>query len=329
MTIADQDLAVIDAIVQPFRAGRMDLAVPAAVRAVEAAPGHILTHFYVTHLIAQAPFELGLALERQYCRLMDCADLAEVLDRLEGHFASADAANRYETFNSLARLFLLRERPDLMVRAFGHCLRPATRAPAARQQVSGEYRDSAERYDDDHSHRLNAETFVSLLDECLEPPRHDLVVVDLACGSGLCATAARPLAAHLTGIDLSAAMLARARGTNLYDHLIEGDMVTSLDKLERPADLILCSGATYYLDDLAPFLAAASRALRPGGRLFFSDHPARDGDPVMETIAGTPRYCRSAALVLDLARRHGLAPLHQVPGLAFTVPVYYWMLARA
>ena len=52
--------------------------------------------------------------------------------------------------------------------------------------------------------------------------------LDLGCGTGLCGPLLRPLVRLLTGLDLSQAMLDRAAARNVYDRLVQADLVDHL-----------------------------------------------------------------------------------------------------
>ena len=60
------------------------------------------------------------------------------------------------------------------------------------------------------------------------PGRERLSILDLGCGTGLAGAAFRPLAARLDGIDLSPAMIEKARARGIYDHLAVADLETAL-----------------------------------------------------------------------------------------------------
>ena len=53
------------------------------------------------------------------------------------------------------------------------------------------------------------------LPELLGPADKQFQVLEGGCGTGLCAAALKPWASELTGVDISAAMLAKARNKNL------------------------------------------------------------------------------------------------------------------
>jgi predicted TPR repeat methyltransferase len=96
-------------------------------------------------------------------------------------------------------------------------------------------------------------------------------VVDLGCGTGLAGAAFRPLARHLTGVDLSPAMLAQARAKHIYDRLETGDLLEFLTAEPSAAyDLVIAADAFVYVHDLAPVADATARALRPGGLFAFT-----------------------------------------------------------
>jgi predicted TPR repeat methyltransferase len=67
------------------------------------------------------------------------------------------------------------------------------------------------------------EAVKSALDGLGRPMRFESVL-DLGCGTGLAGTAFRPFAAHLVGVDLSSAMVARAQAKELYDRLAVGNL---------------------------------------------------------------------------------------------------------
>lgn len=110
------------------------------------------------------------------------------------------------------------------------------------------------------------------LKEVLEPapPPHSLDVLDLGCGTGLCAVQFRDWAKTLTGVDLSPNMLARARERGLYDELLLSDAVAAAGARAERFDLVVASDMVLFLGDLGPLFAAVHQTLRPGGRFAFT-----------------------------------------------------------
>jgi predicted TPR repeat methyltransferase len=92
-------------------------------------------------------------------------------------------------------------------------------------------------------------------------PTGQLAVLDGGCGTGLCAPALRQYAAKLTGVDLSAGMLALAKKTGLYDELVEAELSAYLAARKRAFDLVIFADTLCYFGD-CHVLAAAAGALR-------------------------------------------------------------------
>jgi SAM-dependent methyltransferase len=97
-------------------------------------------------------------------------------------------------------------------------------------------------------------------------------VADMGCGTGVHAVALALLGCEVTGVDLSAEMLARARAHAVRNdaavRFIHGDFLTPLD---TQADLILCLGNSLpHLASNADLLRVLSHwreLVAPGGRL--------------------------------------------------------------
>ena len=78
----------------------------------------------------------------------------------------------------------------------------------------------------------------------------------------------RPFAAQLVGVDLSAAMIARAEAKGDYDRLVVGNLAAFLsDEIAKAAqsDLVLAADVFVYVNDLAPVLADIAPVLAPRG----------------------------------------------------------------
>jgi predicted TPR repeat methyltransferase len=126
--------------------------------------------------------------------------------------------------------------------------------------------------------------------------------IDLGCGTGLAGVAFRTFCDWLVGVDLSPAMLAQARIKEVYDRLVESEVLVflaaeSTKKTRYP--LILASDVFMYLYDLAAVLKAVAEVLAPSGLIAFSVE-THDGEGVI--LRDTLRYAHGAAHV-----RFGLA----------------------
>lgn len=102
-------------------------------------------------------------------------------------------------------------------------------------------------------------------------------VADLGCGTGLAGPILRPMAQALTGVDLSAGMLAKARARGGYDQLIQSEVVAFLRASPKAFDLIFAADVLIYFGDLAAFIDAAVAALAPDGLLAVTTEQAAEG----------------------------------------------------
>ena len=128
-------------------------------------------------------------------------------------------------------------------------------------------------------------------------------VVEVGCGIGRFVAALAGEVAHVTGLDVSEGMIARARERcagvpNVRLHVSSGRDLSGLG--DGSADLVLGADVFPYLVQAGvagAHLAEAARVLRPGGHLLILNYSYR-GDPG-----------RDAAEVADLGDRHGLKVL--------------------
>ncbi|KRF37147.1 class I SAM-dependent methyltransferase [Nocardioides sp. Soil805] len=98
-----------------------------------------------------------------------------------------------------------------------------------------------------------------------------LEVLDAGCGSGPLAEALRARGAHVSGFDLSPAMVELARERLGEDtDLRVADLGAPLPYPDDTFDLVVVSLALHYVEDWASALAELRRVLRPGGRLTVS-----------------------------------------------------------
>ncbi len=114
---------------------------------------------------------------------------------------------------------------------------------------------------------IEQQTVLSLL-----PDLTGMTVLDAGCGTGRYLHQLRALGARPIGLDLSAAMLARARDVTPR---IARANICSLPIDSMSVDVILCGLALGDVPHLEPALAEMARVLRPGGCVVYSVvHPA-------------------------------------------------------
>ncbi len=98
-----------------------------------------------------------------------------------------------------------------------------------------------------------------------------LEVLDLGCGTGLNGIRWQAHASRLVGIDLSEAMIARARSRDVYDYLETVEITAWLTRDPQDQfDLVLACDTFIYFGDLAQVIGPATHRLKHGGLLAFT-----------------------------------------------------------
>ncbi|MBE7183357.1 MAG: methyltransferase domain-containing protein [Methylobacterium mesophilicum] len=128
--------------------------------------------------------------------------------------------------------------------------------------------------------------------------------VDLGCGTGLMGEKLRPLVDTLSGYDISAEMLRKARGKHVYDHLEKADLA-DLPFAGPPADLVTAADVFMYLGTLDGAFSGIARMLGEGGVFAFS---VERGEGAV-TLRETRRYAHAESYIRGLLEENGMTPL--------------------
>ncbi len=99
-------------------------------------------------------------------------------------------------------------------------------------------------------------------------------ILDLGCGTGLCAPFLQQLGDRLTGVDLSRRMLEKASARALYSDLVEAEAGDFLDHSRDRFDLVVAADFVPYFGDLAILFEKTARVLKPGGLFAFNAETA-------------------------------------------------------
>ncbi len=185
---------------------------------------------------------------------------------------------------------------------------PAMTAPYLRRlfdQYAGRY-DAALT---EHLHYRGPAVLLQAVKSALKhlgPPLHFASVLDLGCGTGLAGAVFRPFAGRLVGVDLSAAMIARAQAKGDYDRLVVGNLAAFLcDEIAKDAtyDVVLAADVFVYVHDLAPILVDIARVLTSHGLVAFTTetHPA-PGVALLPTL----RFAHGEPFLRDAIAAAGL-----------------------
>lgn len=135
---------------------------------------------------------------------------------------------------------------------------------------------------------------------------HPVEMVDLGCGTGLCAKELKPFAKRIDGIDLAPRMVEIAQATGLYDRVIVGEMTEFLRATPQGWGLAVAGDVLIYVGESTEVFAAVAGALRPGGCFAFSVE-VEESLPVAGRSSG--RFAHSDSYIRDLAKRFGFQPI--------------------
>jgi len=147
----------------------------------------------------------------------------------------------------------------------------------------GYVRHLFDQFSADYDHRMRAQLsyrapeILRELADLVMSGAHDLVALDLGCGTGFAGEVFADIARAIDGIDLSPAMIEKARQRQIYRELVVGDIETAPDG-GVAYDLVLAADTLVYLGDLAPTFAAVARRLRVGGFFLFTVEALTEGD---------------------------------------------------
>ena len=181
-----------------------------------------------------------------------------------------------------------------------------------------EYFDGlAATYNSEQVELLKYEGHIQLdnaLRSCLTPGRMDHIILELGVGTGLCGPGVRDVAAHLTGVDLSANMLAEAvkvldrNGKKIYDALIKRETLEFLaDNPESGYDIVMSAGMVSYMGDLDALFAQSKRVLKDKGLFAFTAEVLEGNEYRFEP--SDARFHYSKAYLQELAKRYGFEEL--------------------
>lgn len=152
-------------------------------------------------------------------------------------------------------------------------------------------------------------------------------VLDVGCGPGIVACAFAKVAEHVTGVDLTAGMIAEARKRQLAEGLDNLRWeVGSARRLSHPADsfsLVLTRYTFHHFIDPREVLAEMIRVCKPGGRVLIADPvlPAEcvDAYNQMEKLRD-PSHTRAVS-TKEFDQLLGRSGLNNLKRSAYTVPM--------
>lgn len=128
-------------------------------------------------------------------------------------------------------------------------------------------------------------------------------MLDLGCGTGLCGQAFGGMVDSITGVDLSAGMLAKAREKGIYDALVEDEIISFLESTSTFYNLIVAGDVLIYLGELESVFRLLPKCLSTEGRIIFSTEFFQGKG---YKLRPSGRYAHSTSYITILAQENGL-----------------------
>ena len=145
------------------------------------------------------------------------------------------------------------------------------------------------------------------------PGANGLEALDLGCGTGLVGKTFASMVSAIDAIDLSPAMIEKARARAIYRHLEVADIEAKLHADDRSYDLVLAADTLVYLGDLTTTFSGIVCRLRPRGTFLFTVEESETAD---FELGPKRRWRHSKTYIRSTAKSLGL----EVAGLISCSP---------
>ncbi len=163
----------------------------------------------------------------------------------------------------------------------------------------------ARDYDRHNIEDLKAESHILLKDSLLEilGTKRFTNALDLGCGTGIGGVTFREQVDHLTGVDLSPAMIEQAYAHEVYDVLREGDIPHYLERSQDAFDFIVAIDSLPYFGNLLPLFTQINQRLMDGGLFCFNTELSSEKD---WQVQASGRFAHHQAYLKNCAQKAGL-----------------------
>jgi len=184
-----------------------------------------------------------------------------------------------------------------------------TTATAPRDYVERLFDNYAAKFESSLVDNLEYEIPRVIAQMIIKDSKFDLLgtITDLGCGTGLFGAEIKQVCKHLEGIDLSKKMLDEAKKKNIYNKLINQDILTYLSNASLNFDYFVSTDVFVYIGDLSDVFRLIKSRNKTGGKLAFSTEDY-DGDGFFLEQSG--RYSHSKKYIESLCKKFSYKLLH-------------------
>ena len=280
-----------------YELDQVDLAVESYKKALAIKPDYAEVNYNLGNALndlgqlddAVKSYEKALAIKPDYAEAHNnLGNVFKDLGQLD------DAIKSYERALAIKPDYLV---PQHMINA----LTGNTSTEPPKEYVKNLFDDYAEGFDDSLIKQLGYK-LPFLMKELilkLDPLRNKFEkVIDLGCGTGLTGIELRDISNNLTGIDISSNMVAKTRELDVYDCLIEGDVVDILSSSKEKYDLFIALDVFIYIGELTKMFKTVRQCCNKNALFIFSiEAQEEDGYSLLKSA----RYSHSESYILKTA----------------------------
>lgn len=162
--------------------------------------------------------------------------------------------------------------------------------------------------------------------EIKEPSHVFEHVLDLGCGTGLVGKHFVDVSKNMTGVDVAAKMVKKAKEKGIYNRVVASDINLFFQNNSERYDLFIAADVFSYIGGLEETFENISKAALPGALVCFSiEQPTKAIDPLRGYKLGEKgRFTHSAEYIQNLCRQNGLR-LHKQSSAQFRQEASLWV----
>lgn len=219
-----------------------------------------------------------------------------------------------------------------MMAAIGIGETPTT---ADKDYIKNTFDGYASHYDHHLLNQLKTRTPQLVYDACsrhLNINNRKIDILDLGCGTGLCAALFADIANTLVGVDLSTEMVNEARKKNIYTELYVDDIGNHTGQYNNSFDAIIASDVFVYIGDLSSIFTAAHTAMKDNAVFSFTTEALNNNSNDYK-LESTGRYKHRHEYIERLTKENGFQliyssfePIRQQNGI--DIPGYVYAIRK-
>lgn len=262
--------------------------------------------------------ELGHTAHAETCYRHALDAKADFLPALDNLFELLNRQKRWDDLTPIAERRLQHRPDDGHLQHLVAMLTGKQTDSAPKAYVEGLFNDYANEFDHHLQHTLkyHVPQDLAALVQQHASQAGGWRVLDLGCGTGLVGEALAPQSSELIGVDLADKMLEKARSRQIYQELVQDEVVHYMTQAANERfDVITSADVFIYVGRLDEVMAEARRLLPAGGLLAFSIEtcaPENDTEGRGYRLLSSGRYAHTLDYVQRLGQAHGFTPLAAV-----------------